>query len=96
MKYETHNNIKYLTSLVLVISLLLSSFSALIVEATNGNNNTLNESLVMDSMGNWVNTDVTYNSYNSSYTDHFESYSSTQHMAYCWCGVYELQNHSLI
>ena len=69
MKYETHNNIKYLTSLVLVISLLLSSFSALIVEATNGNNNTLNESLVMDNMGNWVNTDVTYNSYNSSITE---------------------------
>ena len=29
------------------------------------------------------------------YTDHFESYSSTQHTSYCWCGVYELQNHSL-
>ena len=60
---------KILTSVILIISLTFCSFFVLIVEATNGDNNTLNESLVMDNMGNWVNTDVTYNSYNSSITE---------------------------
>ena len=31
-----------------------------------------------------------------SYTDHYESISSTQHKAYCQCGEYELQNHDII
>jgi len=29
------------------------------------------------------------------YTDDYDPYSTTQHKAYCWCGAYELQNHSL-
>ena len=55
-----------LTAIILVISLLLGSFSVLIVEATE-EAYTLHDSLVMDTDGNWVSTGVTYNNHNGDY-----------------------------
>ena len=59
--------VKILTSVVLIISLIFGSFSVLIVEASESAY-TLQDSKVLDDNGDWVKTGRTYNS-------HFQNYN---------------------